>query len=892
MGGSPAPVRLPLTGRDDEIELVLGALREDTGVVLAGAAGVGKTRLAREALAALGGPTPVWVMATEAAASIPLAALAALVPPGDLGPDRLSLFRGMTAVLAAQFPGERPLLAVDDAHLLDPLSAAFVQHVATSGSARTVLTIRSGEPAPDAVSALWKDGYCRRIDLQALSEHEVVQLLDGALGGQVAAAVRHWGFTQSEGNPLVLHELLMTALEAGSLVQDRSMWRLVAAPPPGDRLTDLLRDRIGKLTPPQGQALELVALGEPLPIDALAALVDSGIVDQLERRAVITTEVVGSRQVARTSHPILGEVLRAGLPPGVATRLRGTLADALATAGDPGDAVRVTTWQLAAGRDISADRLLEAATEARRKFDPAAAERLAAAAVEAGGEAVAHIARAGALVVLGRHGEAAEVVADLAGDALPERLAGRLLLTRVMATGYGLGRIDDVLALLDDAAAWHPGPAWQRRVEVNRAGVYSYAGRFAEAVAVGLPLVEEAFDQGGRMPNVAAGVAIALLQIGRAGEAEALTVRLTAGAGGPAAAGQGDFLAWAGVRIVAGRGWAEVESVASQRHQRAVADDDAAGAGVAALALGNLALARGCASAAVRWLREAATAMETADARGLLLTSLGFLAHAEALAGTAPDSIRAWFAPLGEGRPGPWVDHMLVRADAWVTAAEGELTRAQRLALDGAAACGESLLNEASLLHSALRLGTKPADVAGRLDELEALTDSALAALFAAHARGLVARNGAALDSVSDAFDEMGAFLLAAEACADAAAIHRANGRAASARSAAARSAALAVRCDGARTPKLGPVAVGVTLSRREREVAGLAARDLSNAEIAERLTLSVRTVESHLYRAMSKLGVTRREDLGPLVGAPPPGAEEAVSGRSPAPTSRRTRPW
>jgi DNA-binding NarL/FixJ family response regulator len=53
-----------------------------------------------------------------------------------------------------------------------------------------------------------------------------------------------------------------------------------------------------------------------------------------------------------------------------------------------------------------------------------------------------------------------------------------------------------------------------------------------------------------------------------------------------------------------------------------------------------------------------------------------------------------------------------------------------------------------------------------------------------------------------------------------------------------------------------------LSLTERERQMAELAAQGLSNPEIADRLVLSVRTVESHLYRAMQKLGVKDRRDL------------------------------
>jgi len=61
----------------------------------------------------------------------------------------------------------------------------------------------------------------------------------------------------------------------------------------------------------------------------------------------------------------------------------------------------------------------------------------------------------------------------------------------------------------------------------------------------------------------------------------------------------------------------------------------------------------------------------------------------------------------------------------------------------------------------------------------------------------------------------------------------------------------------------LRTVPVRNRLTRRETEVARLAASGLSNREIADELIVSVRTVENHLQRAYDKLGVGSRDDLG-----------------------------
>jgi DNA-binding NarL/FixJ family response regulator len=76
-------------------------------------------------------------------------------------------------------------------------------------------------------------------------------------------------------------------------------------------------------------------------------------------------------------------------------------------------------------------------------------------------------------------------------------------------------------------------------------------------------------------------------------------------------------------------------------------------------------------------------------------------------------------------------------------------------------------------------------------------------------------------------------------------------------------SARFQAKCEGTLSPVLAAVQLApAKLTRRELEIVTLAAHGSSNAEIAERLVLSVRTVESHLYRAMRKLGVGTRQDL------------------------------
>src|SRR6185312_15617308 len=142
----------PLIGRDNELRLIADAIRGG-GAVLAGPAGVGKTRLLREALTGARGRHCRLVIGTESAREVPLGAFAEFAKHLDSEP----LGQAQAVVAAVAAPGSDVVLGVDDAHLLDDLSALVVHQIARSNRVAVLITLREGMPAPDAVTGLWKD---------------------------------------------------------------------------------------------------------------------------------------------------------------------------------------------------------------------------------------------------------------------------------------------------------------------------------------------------------------------------------------------------------------------------------------------------------------------------------------------------------------------------------------------------------------------------------------------------------------------------------------------------------------------------------------------------------------------------------------------------------------
>jgi hypothetical protein len=115
---------------------------------------------------------------------------------------------------------------------------------------------------------------------------------------------------------------------------------------------------------------------------------------------------------------------------------------------------------------------------------------------------------------------------------------------------------------------------------------------------------------------------------------------------------------------------------------------------------------------------------------------------------------------------------------------------------------------------------------------------------------------------VSASYEAMGDLLSAVDGAAQASVAFRRGDRRGSALGAAGRARELVKWCGDVHTPAIADAAAPPVFTRRMREVVMLAGGGLTNREIAERLQLSVRTVEG-LHRAAGRVRCTGPQRIG-----------------------------
>jgi DNA-binding CsgD family transcriptional regulator len=864
----------PLVARDDELGRLLGLVRTRSGAVVVGDPGVGKTALASALAARHGdsGQVVVWIVATEAGRGMPFAALAPLMPP-DVTAVHPAIVPNLVAGRIAELveaSGRRgpPLLVLDDAHQLDEQSAACVLGLVAHQSVRLLATVRSGVPVPDAVTSLWKDGFCERVDLAPLDRDGARALLAAGLGGDVAGATAELLWQHTRGNPLYLTELVRFGEEEGRFTLDGGLWTWqgeLGVPP---RLAELLERRFDGLSAEAHDALTTIALCEPIRFDSLVAITSDDAVAELESRRLVATVDEGTVWL-RFAHPLLGAI--AARRATLARRHR--LAERLLDVCDWADEVRRASWQLESAGPPDVELLLRAADDVLLT-DPGLTARFARRALDHDASPHAAVSLANAYAELGRPAEAwtllrrarerirtdddrilvtfaevslttwserrpAAALADLRTlrSELPESFHAEIDSAVALAALFA-GQTTEALTRAEDVLERRPSHRVAVRASIARVAALALAGRTSEAVRVGEHLLA-VIDSQPVTPYATglAHVATALAYLCR----------------------------WEGAPVPtsdpsSGR-WPVPPRAVGIDVDRPVTPKDSFAwpllEGVHRHMAGDLA-------GAVTHLREALVYQrrgeglfrsEVAAGLAVVLAGLGRPDEAERiLAEVTPDAVAV-------------VPGLRSWAEAAVAAARGRVTLAAELAEASAREAGGAGAVVPALwaLTDVARYG-EPRRAAAYLDELEARSaigrpggrvDSPL---VAARAEGIRAR----------ASGDARALLAAAERHATlgllGGAIELADLVVAGPGGEVGGTRARAVRLSQRLRDELGlapPVAAPtLALTRRELEVASLAARGMSDRDIADTLVVSVRTVESHLAAAYRKLGISSRREL------------------------------
>jgi DNA-binding CsgD family transcriptional regulator len=859
----------PLTGRSEEMRIIAAALSDTdiTGIVMSGAAGVGKSRIAREALgraASIGAQTR-WTVATSSARALPLGAFASFISP-DAG-DTLHLVRSVIESLTAAPTGTRVVVAVDDAHLLDELSTFVLHQILQRRAAKVILTARSGEQIPQGIREIWEDGSFERIDLQPISRDESSQLLTAALRGPVDldSIRRLWNLTR--GNPLFLRNIVEQEVADRRLEMGNSYWAWKGEPILPSNLVEMIETRTGALPDPVNEVLDVLAVAEPLELTTLYGITDAAAVEEAESRGLIKLDHSATRIEVRVAHPLYAEVRRNRAPETRLRRLRGRVATELAACDERDDmrtVVRRATLSLDSDLQPDPQLLVTAARGAVWLADLPLADRLSDAAIRAGGKAQAKFIRGCILSGLSRGEDAETVLADVPTSDLTDEDHAELAFIRGMNMLYTLADPAAAQHLVNDAA-WARPPQPGGCIDAFLTVYWAALGK-PEAARIAAQHLRL-----NRLPAIVAAQTAAL--IARAsGDAGRTTEALAAADAGYAII-DGSFDA-AHLRFVVADGHVDALQLAgnigeamdaAERLRKQSADLPGVAQPLGWAVAGRAALSAGHLDRALPLLQPMEM-LATGESNGWgyryeLSRTIALAIHGSTREATAA------LAATEKLRHPSWasLDYELGRARAWVAASRGILSEAVSIVLSAAesASANGQFAAEVICLQAATQFG-KPAD-AVRLQALTELVEGPRARVATRFAAALQSGDAAELSAVSEAFEQIGDLVAAIDAAAYAAAAYQHVQLRGSASICASRAENLAQQCGGASTPALRRITDHLPLTGREREIAILLAEGFSIRQMAERLTLSARTIENHIYRAMAKTGVTSRADLAKL---------------------------
>ena len=676
------------------------------GVALLGNEGVGKTTLAARAVSRLDLGEPLWVVGTAAQSSIPFGAFASLVDLEERGKPAARIQSAADSILAQ---ADSAPIIVDNARLLDPLSASLVYRLAQQATVPVIVTVRTVLRVPQVVAALWQDGLVHRVDVGPLDGAETAALVDAAGGSDPVSLYR-----RSSGNPLHL--------------------RLLMATGGADETLAAAIDRfLGGLDPRAREVLSHLCVYEPLSRsdlsaltgeDALAAAADAGAVTSLG-------------DLVYSGHPLYLERLATMLDRDRVQQLRGAVAGQLGQRPSRTVADRLGRVLLALQGDepVDADTVVAASRESLQLGALGLAERLARGTLDRGEHFEARLSLSHALAWQGRGQEADAVLAAVDESTLPEDQMMAWALPRAANQFWMLSEPERATVFLHTVRARVHSDAARSTLDALSATFAMNAGNVRRAVEVagdvlGRPEVPET-----AVALAASAAALSSARMGRFADVGGLADRAL-GAEHPGLLRFTVGLAETTTLVMAGQTEAALDTA---RGFTDFAESAQPGRAIGDVLLAQVLLSRGDAAAAAALLAPAAA---TLDRTGYSWGALALMLLTTALAhqGEIAESAKALArAQSRHGTKSALFAPELGIARAWRLATIGDRPAAVTAARDAARMAERSgqYAIAVQAWHQAARLGDRRA--AAGLAQISGRADCAYAAMASAHARALAA---------------------------------------------------------------------------------------------------------------------------------------------------------
>jgi DNA-binding CsgD family transcriptional regulator len=845
-----------LIGRAPILDSVVQRARRGRSVVLVGPVGIGRSRLLSEVATRLDdlGTRIIRLTATASASSVPFGIFLGLL-------DRTTILRigaedalGRAAIVRAGVLALEPaVVLVDEASLLDPGSAAFLLELARGESA-VVTTTTSGRRVPDAIRALVDDGLAVTIRLGPLDTTGCAALAASVLGGPVEAALATALVEVAEGSPTAVQEVLRAAQAAGGVQLTDGLWRLRGELPAP---VAARRRAAAEFLAASAEAQEwlcALAVADEIADDLAEHLCSDAVADEVERAGWTTHDDRFRATRMRRSAQSEAVLETAG-----ARQRRSTVRRLLAAAAELSrplsDRERIArgAWRLELGDEVTVAEALELGA-LTSLADPDVSERFLRHAVAANGGAAAEVALAEHLKRTNRLDEAEQLLGTAASSG-DHRSADEIARVLALVAGFGSRLPGQALAVLEAHLLTHGD---RPDLLAVRSGLLRTEMRYRESLRsaellrrgpVGFASVFAGINE--VLLRAELGEPWAALQVVELLRRPALETvdRIPEG---PVVL---DWLsAWA--PAVASLDLQTAEAIAVRSYDRTLETGLHAVRTPFAHLLGRIRAHEGDVDSAAHLLHEAVglPGIWRDSWLPLILADLAVaLTRSGDLDGAAQAIDRAERGPVPPSQRG-----RLRLAEAELRDARDDHDGAIAIAIEVAERAHglDAVVEEWDARFDALRFG----DVASAraLADLAPLPGIARGAQHD-HARALLAGDVTALDGVGRRYWSAGLRWYAIETVL--ATIRR---RADQGLSTAATSERLAqwVAEVPAMRGRHAAADAATPLTSREREVVALAARGLPDRGVADELGISVRTAQTHLSRAFTKLGVHRRSEL------------------------------